>query len=678
MKTTKHILLLLSLFLSGQVYSQDLSKQDVSSYKITLDKNSNCSAFSPDGSYFTTAQGKKISFYSAGGLKFKDLSGHKSKVKTINYSDNNKYLVSGGNDKIIKVWDIQAEKVIKTLKGHKIDVLSAKFLNNNRYIASISDDRTLKLWDWNNDSIIYSKEDHKRFIKALAVSPNGKYIATAGKDKRIIIREAMTGNIIKEFTAHKKMIRCLDIDASSKILASGGDDKRVKLWNLETGELIHEFYTSRGWAYSIFNNRERIYDVRFSGDGKFLAAASGDNNCYIYSLKDNTVRMKLEKLPEKPINICFNPNGKEMCVVENDIKTVISFDISYLNISPVYLFKDEKDKTPPQIWISYPPNMQNSVFKTSENIINITGNVLDDNGVRSLLLNNKEVPIDNNGKFLMKFPLTPGDNFVKIEVTDINDNTAVRKFNIIRRDVEDTLTSKKTVNYLFVVGINNYLHWPKLSNAVKDAKDIANILTAIYTFDAANTVILTDSQATYTNIYNTLRSYIEKITPKDNLVIYFSGHGLFDELTNEGYWIPYEAKTKNETEYLSNTSVIKILQNVNSKHTFLIADACFSGTLFAESGRGFTDNVEQYRSRWGLTSGRLEVVSDGARGSNSPFAATLLKFLRENNKDKTAVSELIQYVKMNVPDVAEQTPIGLPLKNVGDEGGEMILYKKSK
>ena len=122
--------------------------------------------------------------------------------------------------------------------------------------------------------------------------------------------------------------------------------------------------------------------------------------------------------------------------------------------------------------------------------------------------------------------------------------------------------------------------------------------------------------------------------------------------------------------------VLKVLENIDSQHTFLVADACFSGSLFAEQQRGYVENVEKYKSRWGLASGRLETVSDGAYGDNSPFADAMIDFLKNNEKDKITVSELVQYVKMTVADKANQTPIGNPLKSLGDEGGEFVFYKK--
>jgi len=171
---------------------------------------------------------------------------------------------------------------------------------------------------------------------------------------------------------------------------------------------------------------------------------------------------------------------------------------------------------------------------------------------------------------------------------------------------------------------------------------------------------------------------IEKVTPQDNLIIYFSGHGHFDELLNEGDWVPVEAKLKTETDYLSNSDILKILENINSQHTVLIADACFSGSLFSESIRGsYEDRIEKFKSRWGLASGRLEVVSDGQIGTNSPFASVLIDYLKNDSKEQFAISELVQYVKMKVSEQSNQTPIGNPLRITGEEGGEFVFRRKS-
>jgi hypothetical protein len=112
---------------------------------------------------------------------------------------------------------------------------------------------------------------------------------------------------------------------------------------------------------------------------------------------------------------------------------------------------------------------------------------------------------------------------------------------------------------------------------------------------------------------------IEKIGPTDRLLIYFSGHGHYDQVLNEGYWIPQDAKRDVEADYLPNSYLVKMLKQISARHVFIIADACFSGSLFIDSDRENLDNAAQAKSRWALTSGRLEYVDDGVSGQHSPI-----------------------------------------------------------
>ncbi len=148
--------------------------------------------------------------------------------------------------------------------------------------------------------------------------------------------------------------------------------------------------------------------------------------------------------------------------------------------------------------------------------------------------------------------------------------------------------------------------------------------------------------------------------------------------------MPPDAGQDSLGDYLANTSILEIVESIKIQHTLLVADLCCSGSLFADSRRGgYYDKVDRFKSRWGLVSGRLEAVSDCEIGTNGPFSLVLLNFLRDAEKAEFAVSELIQYVKIHVSEVSDQTSIGNPiprnginpLRMKGDEGGEFVFRR---
>jgi hypothetical protein len=630
---------------------------------------------SPDNLYFVLANGKEAELYNAGNdTKIKDFTGayknfkngHTREILDFAFANSSSLMASAGADKLIKLWKLPSGELTATFEGHDADVTDVCFADNDQYLISASDDMTVAVWEIKSGKKLYSKKEHQKPIRALDVSVDGKYFATGSGDQHVIIWETASGNVVKKFKAHENWVRTVAFSPDGKSLASGGDDGKIIVWEIPSGNKLKEF-PHRGW----------VYDIEYTADSKYLSAALEKNGVAFYNLSTGLPALKLDDFSNPVLDISISPGGKEVATVEEYGTAVKFWNIESLNISPMFRLKDGKDKTPPQIYVSNPPNIQNNRVTIFKDYIDIRGSVIDESGVRKLRVNNIETPLKENGNFVINLPLGVGDNPVTMEVSDINDNIALKKFTIVRKNMDgEEYNPANAKNFLLVIGINNYLHWPKLNNAVKDANDVASTLMTKYNFEFDNIVTLKDEQATRNNIYLSLRGLIEKVSPQDNLMVYYSGHGYFDQLLNEGYWVPVDAHVNASGDYVSNTEILRIINNINSQHTFLVADACFSGSLFGEATRGYTDNVEKFRSRWGFASGRLEVVSDGSVGDNSPFTKSFVQFLKENQKEKLAVSELIQHVKVKVAETTNQTPLGNPLKNAGDEGGEFVFYKR--
>jgi len=239
-------------------------------------------------------------------------------------------------------------------------------------------------------------------------------------------------------------------------------------------------------------------------------------------------------------------------------------------------------------------------------------------------------------------------------------------------EIGDANWGFKGKNYLFLIGIDKYQHWPPLKSAVKDIQDFADLLTSRYQFEKANIILLKDEEATENNIINMFIDLSEKrITSEDNLIVYFSGHGC--EKASTGYWIPVDAPKDQPGQFINTAIIADWLKNINSLHTFLIVDACFSGKLVSQL-RG--SKSEKFKSRRIFTSGRAEVVADGREGENSPFAKGLLLALSQNTKPLIYVTRLIAEVKEYVEREAKQKPMDASIINSDDEGGEFIFHLK--
>ncbi len=235
----------------------------------------------------------------------------------------------------------------------------------------------------------------------------------------------------------------------------------------------------------------------------------------------------------------------------------------------------------------------------------------------------------------------------------------------------------KGETYLLVIGIDEYQDFPRLYNAVKDARDVRELLTHQYQFTEDQTTTLYNGEATQQKIIDTLRHYVSSLQEDDSLLVYFSGHGEYDQDLDVGYWIPADGRRGNIGSFLSFDMISKFVKAIHTHHTFVIADSCYAGSMFVNRSRDVKDKLESLPSRWLLTAGRNEVVSDGQQGKNSPFADAVLYHLRHNEEPRLEVSKFCNAVITDVGNNANQLPQANPLFGVGDRGGQFMFRLKA-
>ncbi|MGH6926930.1 MAG: caspase family protein, partial [Dongiaceae bacterium] len=226
-----------------------------------------------------------------------------------------------------------------------------------------------------------------------------------------------------------------------------------------------------------------------------------------------------------------------------------------------------------------------------------------------------------------------------------------------------------------VIGNNAYRSLPKLNTATTDAKAVADVLEKDYGYEVT---LLTD--ASEETIVGTFASLRRTLTENDNLLVYYAGHGWFDEEAERGYWLPVDAVADNQSNWISNADVTDMLKAIKAKHVLVVADSCYSGTLtrgLAIGGKspGYYHAILDRRARTVLTSGGLEPVLDAGGGRHSVFAKAFLETLQGN----TGVIDgegVFQRVRDLVILNAEQVPEYGNIRLAGHDGGDFLFVRK--
>jgi hypothetical protein len=229
-------------------------------------------------------------------------------------------------------------------------------------------------------------------------------------------------------------------------------------------------------------------------------------------------------------------------------------------------------------------------------------------------------------------------------------------------------------NKLFLIGINEYKHKP-LNSCVKDVQDFKQALLDRYDFELNDIYEVYDNDATLKNIYDALDKYVMTLKESDNLIIYYSGHGSYNQNLEMGYWVPIDG-TKGDSSYLSNQTLVSFLEKMKAQHIFLISDSCFSASLLRTISTKQNSDYERKKSRWALVSA-FEEALDSNRGENSLFGETIINFLEQQTTD-FKVSDLITYIKNEYEINQLQTPQGHPIAIKGHEGGELFFHIKTE
>lgn len=248
---------------------------------------------------------------------------------------------------------------------------------------------------------------------------------------------------------------------------------------------------------------------------------------------------------------------------------------------------------------------------------------------------------------------------------------------------ENTSVSTKTTesngnSYALIIGINEYMDasMNDLDQPVSDASKLVDVLLRKYTFQKEDVLFL--KNPTKDEITEALDDYFEQLTSNDNLLIFYAGHGYWDEKFKQGYWLAADANRENRGTWLSNGTIRDYIRAIPSNHTLLVTDACFGGGIF-KSRSAFSNSsmainqLYKLPSRKAMTSGAMSEVPD-----KSVFLQYLVKRLEHNTEKYLSSEQLFASFKIAVINNSSngQVPQFGEIKETGDEGGDYIFIKK--
>ncbi|WP_347987893.1 caspase family protein [Methylomonas sp. AM2-LC] len=345
------------------------------------------------------------------------------------------------------------------------------------------------------------------------------------------------------------------------------------------------------------------------------------------------------------------------------------------------------------------PSIQFAIGEASKHLV---GHINTKNGLRKLLLNDKPLIVDANGRFETDIVLKGTENEVHFLATDKSNQSS--NLNVRIQTAEATtqetfpVTDTRKGNqfgdvqfgkfYALIIGNNDYKAYPDLKTPINDAKSVELVLRERYGFKT-KLLVNADRHA----IMSALNEMSQKLTEQDNLVIYYAGHGEIDKKSQTAYWLPVDSEVGNAANWISSENITEYLSIMAARHIMVVADSCYSGALTGSAVAKLPEGMDDAkRDRWlkamnsrkartVLTSGGVQPVMDLGGGDHSVFANAFLKVLRSNQRvieDYDIFRDVSNQVRLVAARAGfEQSPQYAPLQHAGHEGSPFFFVPEA-
>ncbi|KAJ7065310.1 WD40 repeat-like protein [Mycena amicta] len=224
------------------------------------------------------------------------LSGHTSTIRCLRMLHNRPLAVTGSRDSTLRVWDVQRGRLIRTMGGHTGSVRCLDVCGNKAVSGSY--DATCRVWNLDTGECLHVLTGH--FHQIYSVAFDGVRIASGGLDTTVRVWDALTGQCLALLQGHTALVCQLQLSPSlpsiphpNPILVTGGSDGRVITFSLASYTPLHR----------IAAHDSSVTSLQF--DARWLVTAGNDGRVRLWEVRTGAYVRELTDASESVWKVCF-------------------------------------------------------------------------------------------------------------------------------------------------------------------------------------------------------------------------------------------------------------------------------------------------------------------------------------------------------------------------------------
>jgi WD40 repeat protein len=242
-----------------------------------------------------------------------DTQGHMALIRGLVFTPDGRTLISGSDDKTIRVWDTETGRITRTIRGEIGDgdpgkIYALALSRDGRLLAAggrtggtEAEGQPIRLYDLETGTMLGVLKGHTGAVLSLDFSPDGDRLVSGGTDDIAIVWDVRTKTPLHRLSGHQGDVNAARFTADSSAVVTASDDDTLKVWRVDDGTLLK----------TMTGHTDKVVALAVSIRDGTVASGSLDGTVRLWDLRGGRTLKQINQGTEV-MSLAFSPDGRRL------------------------------------------------------------------------------------------------------------------------------------------------------------------------------------------------------------------------------------------------------------------------------------------------------------------------------------------------------------------------------